>query len=258
MAEKNESAKSAREKAAEARAAAQASERRRERTIRIIGGVAVLAVVALILGIGVIQSRKDDTPAPSADSALPTGVTAANGYAFQVNTAEGKPSVEIFEDFQCPACANLEATYGPMIQEEAAAGNIQLSYRTMTFLDNNLGTDHSLRAANAFGCSITAGVGEQYHNLIFANQPANEGDGWTDEQLKQFGADAGLSGDAQTQFDKCVDEGTYKGWAQLSNEAGFAAGVSGTPTIFVNGKELPSTALQSEEALKEALTNPQQ
>ncbi|HNL51942.1 MAG: thioredoxin domain-containing protein [Actinobacteria bacterium] len=258
MAEKNESAKSTREKAAEARAAAQAAERRRERTIRIVGGIAVLAVVAIILGIGVMQSRKDDTPAPSADSALPTGVTAETGYAFQVNTAEGKPTVEIFEDFQCPACANLEATYGPMIQEEAAAGNIQLSYRIMTFLDNNLNTEYSLNAANAFGCAITAGVGEQYHNTVYANQPANEGDGWTDEQLKQFGADAGLSGDAQTQFDKCVDEGTYKGWAQLSNEAAFSAGVTGTPTIFVNGKELPSSALQSEEALQEALTNPQQ
>ena len=258
MAEKNESAKSTREKAAEARAASQAAERRRERTIRIVGGIAVLAVVAIILGIGVMQSRKDDTPAPSADSALPTGITAANGYAFQVNTAEGKPTVEIFEDFQCPACANLEATYGPMIQEEAAAGNIQLSYRIMTFLDNNLNTEYSLNAANALGCAITGGVGEQYHNIVYANQPANEGDGWTDEQLKQFGADAGLSGDAKTQFDKCVDEGTYKGWAQLSNEAAFGAGVTGTPTIFVDGKELPSTALQSEEALKEALTNPQQ
>ena len=258
MAEKKESAKSTREKAAEARAASQAAERRRERMIRIIGGVAVLAVVGIILGIGVMQSREGDTPAPSADSALPTGVTAANGYAFQVNTAEGKPSVEIFEDFQCPACANFENVYGPAIQQQAAEGNIQLSYRTMTFLDNNLGTDHSLRAANAFGCAITAGVGEQYHNLIFANQPANEGDGWTDEQLKQFGADAGLSGDAQSQFDKCVDEGTYTGWAQLSNEASFEAGVSGTPTVKVNGKELPSSALQSEEALIEALTNPKQ
>ena len=44
MADKKE-AKSTREKAAEARAAAQASERRRERMIRIIGGIAVLAVV---------------------------------------------------------------------------------------------------------------------------------------------------------------------------------------------------------------------
>lgn len=257
MAQNNESSKSTREKAAEARAAAQAAERRRERTIRIVGGLAVLAVVIGILAIGIVQSRKGDAP-PSADSALPTGVTSANGYGFQVNTAEGAPTVEIFEDFQCPACANLEQTYGPMIQQEAAAGNIQLTYRPMIFLDNNLNTDHSLRAANAFGCAITAGVGEQYHNLIFANQPANEGDGWTDEQLKQFGADAGLTGDAQSQFDKCVDEGTYNGWAQLSNDASFEAGISGTPTIFVNGKELPTSALQSEEALQEALTNPDQ
>jgi len=258
MAQKNESAKSTREKAAEARAAAQAAERRRERMIRIVGGLAVLVVVVGIIGFGVWQSNQSDTPTADANSALPTGVTADTGYAFQVNTAADAPKVEIFEDFQCPACRNLEQTYGPMIQKEAADGNIALSYRIMTFLDNNLNTDNSLRAANGLGCAITGGVGEQYHNLVYANQPAQEGDGWTDDQLKQFGADAGLSGDAKTQFDKCVDEGTYKGWAQLSNDAAFNAGVSGTPTIFVNGKELPSSALQSEQALKEALTNPQQ
>lgn len=258
MAQKNESAKSTREKAAEARAAAQAAERRRERTIRIVGGLAVIGVVIAILAVGIVQSRQSDTPAPSADSALPTGVTAENSYGFQVNTAGGKPDVEIYEDFQCPACANLEQTYGPMIQKEAADGNIQLTYRPMVFLDSNLQTDHSLRAANAFGCAITGGVGEPYHNLVYANQPANEGQGWTDEQLKQYGGDAGLSGDAKTQFDKCVDEGTYKGWAQLSNDAAFERGVSGTPTVYVDGKELPAGALQSEAALKNALTNPGQ
>lgn len=257
MAQKDESAKSTREKAAEARAAAQSAERRRERTIRIVGGLAVLVVVLGILAIGVMQSNKKDAP-PSADSALPTGVTTAYGYGFPVNTAEGKPTVEVFEDFQCPACANLEQAYGPLIQQEAADGNIQLVYRQMVFLDSNLNTDHSLRAANAFGCAITGGVGAQYHSVVFANQPAQEGDGWTDDQLKQFGGQAGLTGDAQTEFEKCVDAGTYKGWAQLSNDAAFDAGVSGTPTIFVNGKELPTSALQSEKALKEALTNPQQ
>lgn len=151
MAQKNEPAKSTREKAAEARAAAQAAERRRERTIRIVGGVTVLVVVLGILAIGVFQSRKSDAP-PSADSALPTGVTSANGYGFQVNTVAGAPSVEIFEDFQCPACANLEQVYGPMIQQLAADGEIQLTYRPMIFLDNNLNTDHSLRAANARLC----------------------------------------------------------------------------------------------------------
>ena len=82
-------------------------------------------------------------------------------------------------------------------------------------------------------------------------QPARErGDGWTDEQLKQFGADAGLTGEAQSAFDKCVDEGTYKGWAQLSNDAAFERGISSTPTIYVSGRELKNDAFASEQAFK--------
>jgi protein-disulfide isomerase len=252
--------KSTREKAAEARAAAQAAERRRERMIRIIGGIAVLAVVGIIIGIGIANSGDDggSNGTPSADSPLPTGITADTGYGFQVNTAADKPSVEIFEDFQCPACAQFEQTYGPLIQQEAADGNIQLTYRIMTFLDNNLNSDHSLRAANALGCSIDAGAGEPYHNTIYANQPAQEGAGWTDDQLKQFGADVGITGEAKTTFDQCVDAGTYEGWAQLSNQAAFDAGVTGTPTVQVNWQTIPDSALASEQALKDALTNPQQ
>ncbi len=251
-----DSAKSTREKAAEARAAAQASERRRERMIRIIGGIAVLAVVGIIIGIGVMNSGGGDSNSdtPSADSPLPTGITSENGYGFQVSNPAGKPQVVIFEDFQCPACQQFETTYGPTVQKLAADGEIGLTYRIMTFLDKNLNTDHSVRAASAFGCSINADQGEPYHNTIYANQPANEGDGWTDEQLKQFGTDVGITGEAKTTFDKCVDEGTYKGWAQLSNQAAFDAGVTGTPTIQVDGQKIPDSALASEQALKDALT----
>lgn len=255
MSDNKESAKSTRQKAAEARATAQAAERRRERTIRIVGGLAVLVVVVGIIAIGITQrgGNKASTDTPSADSPLPTGISAGNGYGFQVSNAA---NVVIFEDFQCPACANFEQTYGPAIQELAAAGDIALTYRIMTFLDNNLQTDHSSRAASAFGCSIDAGVGEAYHNTIYANQPQSEGAGWTDEQLKTFGTDAGITGEAKTTFDTCVDEGTYKGWAGLSNQAAFDSGVTGTPTIEVNGEKIPDSALASEQALREALTNP--
>lgn len=259
MAEKKESAKSTREKAAQARAEAQAAERRRERTIRIVGGLAVLAVVLVIIWIGVSQrGSSDNTPSADPNSALPTGVSAENQYGYQVNQAADKPNVEIYEDFQCPACGNLERQYGAMIQKQAADGNIQLTYRPMTFLDSNLQSDSSVRAASALGCAINAGVGEKFHNIVYANQPQQEGQGWTDEQLKQFGTQAGLSGQQQTDFDKCVDAGTYKGWAQLSNDAAFERGVNSTPTIYVNGKELPGDALSSEQSLKDALTNPSQ
>mgnify|MGYP001164243759 CR=1 FL=1 len=260
MSDNKESAKSTRQKAAEARATAQAAERRRERMIRIVGGLAVLVVVVGIIAIGITQrgGKSASTDTPSADSPLPTGISADNGYGFQVSTAANKPDVVIFEDFQCPACANFEQTYGPAIQELAAAGDIALTYRIMTFLDNNLQTDHSSRAASAFGCSIDAGAGEAYHNTIYANQPQTEGAGWTDDQLKTFGTDAGITGEAKTTFDTCVDEGTYQGWAGLSNQAAFDSGVTGTPTIEVNGEKIPDGALANEQALREALTNPAQ
>ncbi len=262
MADNKDSAKSTRQKAAEARAAAQASERRRENMIRIIGGVAVLVVVLGIIGIGIMNRGGNDSADPSgspdANSALPTGISADNGYGFQVSNPADKPQVVIYEDFQCPACASFEQRFGTTVQELAAAGDIGLTYRIMTFLDKNLQTDHSVRAANAFGCSITADKGEPYHNTIYANQPANEGDGWTDEQLKQFGTDVGITGEAKTAFDTCVDSGEYKGWAQLSNNAAFDAGVNSTPTIEVNGQKIDDAALASEEALRQALTNPQQ
>lgn len=258
MAEKNESAKSTRQKAAEAREAAAAAERRRERTIRIVGGLAVLVVVLGILAVGVMQSKKDKPSSADANSPLPNGISASNEYGWQVNDAPGKPNVELYEDFQCPGCKNLETTYGKMIQKEAAAGNIQLTYRPMVFLDTNLKNDSSIRAASALGCAINAGVGEKFHNIVYANQPQQEGQGYTNDQLKQFGAEAGLTGQAQTDFDACVDAGTYQGWAQLSNDAAFNRGVTGTPTIYVNGKELPSNATDSEQAFKDALTNPSQ
>jgi protein-disulfide isomerase len=252
MAQKKDSVKSTREKAAEARAAAQAAERRRERMIRIVGGLAVLAVVAGIISIGVLQSNKNSA-GPSADAPLPAGVTSDNGYAWQVNTADA-PSVQIYEDFQCPACGNLEQAYGALIEELAGQGEIELNYHQMTFLDKNLNTDHSVRAAGAFGCAIDAGAGQAYHNTVFANQPATEGDGWTDDQLKQFGADAGITGDVKTTFDKCVDDGTYQDWAELSTKAAFDEGVSGTPTIFVDGEELPKDAFADAETFTQALT----
>lgn len=257
MAQSKESAKSTREKAAEARAAAQAAERRRERMIRIIGGIAVLAVVIGILAIGVMNSNKNET-AVDGNAKLPPGVSSDTEYGFVVNPDADAPSVEIYEDPQCPACANFEVKFGPTVQQLAADNDIKLSYHPMVFLDTNLRTDHSVRATGAWGCAVEAGVGEQFHSILFASQPANEGDGWTDEQLKQFGEAAGLSGQAQDDYVACVDAGNYQGWGPLSNQAAADRGVASTPSIYVDGKEVPSTALANEKALREALTNPAQ
>lgn len=251
-----ESKKDTRQKAAEARAAAEAAERRRERTVRIVGGLAVLLVVIGILAVGVLNSNNGSAPAADANSARPAGV--GEDYGVVINPDSTAPPLEIYEDFQCPACAALERTYGTTIVKAAANDSVQLVYRPMTFLDANLGNDASLRATAAWGCAIDAGKTQEYHSAVFANQPANEGDGYTDELLKQIGADVGIQGADLETFTGCVDAATYQGWAQLSQDAASERGVSGTPTIFLDGDELPRDALASEEALQEAIASASQ
>jgi protein-disulfide isomerase len=243
----SESKKSTREKAASARAAAEASERRRERTVRI----AIIGVVAVVvLGIiGAVLWTTRSKPAPTPDNtALPAGVTAPE-YGTSVGTA-AQPVLDIYEDFQCPACAQFEKAAGATIDELVASGQVKVVYHPMNFLDANLRNDSSTRAAAAFGCAVDAGVTLKYHDVVFTNQPTTEGVGYTDDQLKAFGEQAGLSGAQLDTFKACVDAKTYTGWPTLSNQAASERGVTGTPALFLNGTKLTTEDLSSAETFK--------
>jgi protein-disulfide isomerase len=52
---------------------------------------------------------------------------------------------------------------------------------------------------------------------------------------KQWAADLGLN---TQQFNSCVDSGKYRSEVQKYFSDGQTAGVSGTPTFFVNGQKL--------------------
>ncbi len=250
--------KSAREKAAEARAAAEASDKRRRRTINVVIGVVLVVVVgALVGGAWYTSQQNQQKTQPSADAVAPAGAFPADSpYQYGIewtDNAAGKPVLEIWEDFQCPACGDFEASFGPTVKEVVANNDAQVIFRSTSFLDSNFPGDHSKRAAAAYGCAIDAGKGEEYHDILYANQPATEGQGWTDAQLIAFGEKAGISGDAKATFDKCVTDRTYLTWAVNGTEAMKAAGVPGTPAIYLNGKELPDSARANPEAFKQAI-----
>ena len=242
------SKKSTREKAAAARAAAEASEKRRDRTVKIGLAAVVVVIVAGIIGATLFATRDSgnadagNTP-DAANAALPAGVT-AESLGAPVGTVD-TPVLDIYEDFQCPACAALEAAISPTIGELVAAGQLKVNYHPMNFLDKNLGNDSSTRAAAAFGCAVDAGATLEYHNLVFANQPQQEGVGYTQEQLKDFGVQAGIAGPALDTFNACVDAQTYADWPTLSNEAASLKGITATPTLYLNGEEVDRNNLTS-------------
>jgi protein-disulfide isomerase len=247
-----ESKKSTKEKAAAARAAAEAEQRKRDRRIQIIGGSVIAVLVLGIIGVGVWGSRQgSDGSASVADAAVPTGGNGADGdnpWSMPINTAAGKPTLAIWEDFQCPACASFEAQYGASIDKIAADGIANVVYRPTTFIQTNFPKSpnplSSTRAASAYGCAVDAGKveGQKFKETVFANQPASEGDGWTNEQLIQFGEDAGIAGDKLTTFETCVNDVKYKDWANNSYLTFLSDNVPGTPALFLNGTEVPTSA----------------
>ena len=247
-----ESKKDARQKAAEARAAQVAADKRRERTVRIVGGLVVLIVIVAIIGGAIFFSKKDannngGTPTPDSGGATPNGVSTSEYYvSAAANSPAGVPTVKIYEDFQCPFCKRLEETAGPVLVEQAKAGKINLQWQPGIFMDANLKNTGSLTATNAWGCAINAGKTNEFHQGVFKEQAQEEtvgAPGYTQQQMLDLGKTVGITGDAYTTFESCVKANTFTTWAATSSAQFDKAGVTSTPSIFVNGKELSSKGL---------------
>jgi protein-disulfide isomerase len=181
-----------------------------------------------------------------ADSAHPYGVPYGTG-------AEVAPVLELWEDFQCPACGALEQVNGAGIAELAETGKVQLVWRPTHFLDANLGNDASSRAIAAWGCAIDAGRVREFHDLVYVNQPADEGLGYTQDQLVSFGEQSGIAGSDLETFTTCVREGTYRAWAANSNEEFQNAAIQGTPFGLLDGVVVENATLADRAALEAAV-----
>jgi protein-disulfide isomerase len=196
----------------------------------------------------ILGSSSGGSSRASGSSALPQGATGTGGgIVANASTAKaGAPTLDLYEDFQCPVCGKLEQVFGQQISSMAKAGDIKLVVHMMSFLDAKLGNDSSVRAAAAAACAADQGKFLDYHGVVYANQPAQEGAGYTDADLMGFASKAGISGSALTTWTKCFDAKTHLGYAKDVETAAEKAGVFSTPTLKLNGKDLPLQQLSQQ------------
>lgn len=219
----------------------------------LIAALLVLLILAGAITWAVLanSSQKDSVAKAAANVTVPPhGTKAKDGIVVNPGKAKaGAPVVALFQDYQCPVCKVLEDQYGSYLEHLATAGRIQLEYHTMTFLDGNLRNDASTRAAQAAACADVVGAYAKYHDAIYTNQPAQEGAGYTDEQLRTtFAKEAGITGDKLVTFEACYDDKKMANWVTGTQDAASKAGVNGTPTIRVNGKDFDYRQPFSSEA----------
>jgi protein-disulfide isomerase len=127
-----------------------------------------------------------------------------------------------FSDFQCPFCSRLTPTIKAV--EDKYGDKVRVVFRQfpLNFHQN------AQKAAEASLCAADQGKFWEMHDAMFADQNA-----LTVDQLKAKAAQMGLKA---ADFNSCVDSGKHAATIQADIKDGSAAGVSGTPALFINGR----------------------
>lgn len=138
-----------------------------------------------------------------------------------------------FSDFQCPFCRKFYKETLPQIKKEyLASGKVKFVYRDFPLVQIHPG---ATPAAEGAECAKEQGKFWEMHDAIFDEQE-KQGSGtvqFTADDVKKWAAKIGLNA---SKFNQCLDSGTYTQEVEKDVADGSAAGVSGTPATFINGR----------------------
>jgi protein-disulfide isomerase len=238
-------ARTARDRLAEERRR-QAERQKRVRALMItLSAIAVIIVV--VVGVAVFQSKKNQ-PSGYAGALAPLS-RQADGSVVMAKAGVTGPVLEVFEDFQCPACKTFEESNGDTVKRLAAEGKVKVIYRPFRLFPTEPMRSNSQRAANAAECA-PADKWMPYHDAVYKNQPLESQPGFSNKDLIKWAKDVGISGPA---FEKCVNGGEKNSLVDQATSYATTAGVEGTPTLSLNGKKLDNGSTYTKSGLEKAV-----
>jgi len=225
----------------------------------------ILAVVVIVGGLLMFSGGDSSTGGAVANAG---GATVADLEPFLLNPQiypslgpeDSKNVVIEFSDFQCPFCAMAEGSaewvaqyqsqYGSLIgvagtvQEMAANGELKFIYVPWSFLGQE-----SVYAAEAALCANEQDKFWEMHDAIFEAHDGEENNGKYNKDKLQVLA-AGISGINKAEFNSCLENDDYLSALQQISSDVQGAGVTGTPTFFVNGQKVSASTSAILSALK--------
>lgn len=243
------SKKSAERSRADRATAVVAEQKRREmrRRAGIVAAV-VMAVVAVLVGAVVLGNRSDTSGETAATT--PSGV---DDYTVSVGDRDAPTTITIYEDPQCPVCRAFEAEVGDQVADAVDTGDARVDYRIVSFLDQASENEYSSRAANAlYAVQDVAGPDAfaEMHRILYENQPAEGSAGPEDGQLVDWAVEAGAD---EADARPLIEDQAFAQYVVNATDQMSKDGVTGTPTVLIDGESAGKTPQESAQAVLDAV-----
>jgi protein-disulfide isomerase len=202
----------------------------------VLMSVAAVAVglVVILLASGVLGGRSNGgtgdllvpirpTPTGLADPANPR----------TLGSADAPITIEVWSDFQCPACGFFARQVEPdLIDEYVKDGTVRLVYRDLAFIDGGKPAGESQQAAAAARCAGEQGKFWPFHDYLFENQDGENKGAFDRKVLDQIATAVGLD---MAGFGSCMDGDAQEQAVAAETAQGNQAGVTQTPSLAING-----------------------
>jgi protein-disulfide isomerase len=209
----------------------------------------VLGVVVAALVIAAVIITPSLLPVGDIVTITPVERPMADGRA--MGDPDAPVTIEVYEDFQCPACKTFAEQIAPQIKDAyVASGDVYYIYRHYPFLDDNAPRNESDQAANASMCAADENRFWDYHDMLFANWNGENQGAFSDKRLVAFAEALDLDMDA---FNACFRENRYRDVIDQDLADGTKLGVTGTPSVFVNGQIVKPGFVPSYEEIAQAI-----
>jgi protein-disulfide isomerase len=178
---------------------------------------------------------------------LQINLTAPESPAFSIATddqpAQGNPKAVVtiveFTDFECPSCAKQHPVLERIVSE--FKDQVRLVVRDFPLSQHA----NARQAAEAAEAAREQGKYWEYVAVLFRNQSA-----LGVEKLRQYATDLGLD---RAKFDASLDSGKFAEKIQRDVFDGRKLGISGTPTLYINGKRIADNSYESMKSAIEAV-----
>lgn len=224
-----------REKANEQRKLQQKREKRNTLFIQLGIAVGVLALVGAVVAFVVLQNNNRVLePGAAAQGSITLGDTAnipllVGDNAVTLGEKTAPVTIDLYEDYSCPHCADYAVEIGPALLSLVSKGDAVVNYHPIRIV-----TNYGVAAGSAATC-VAAKDSQNwpdFHAALFANH-SQQTDGWSAKDFADFAKSKGIT-DKDTL--SCIKQGAYADWIFSNTLASKEAGVTGTPTLFVNGE----------------------